>query len=574
MSSNQSQLSDNEIITILMHKIQKNPNEIHNYYQLGNLLKSMGRFEDAKKCYIRILQKIPNDTDILFDMAFACQHLGQESEAFEWYAKLFEIDPLHVQAHINMGHIYRIQGNISQACNHFKLADSQLNHSGLEILGHLSLPIIYQSRDEILFYRKRLTKNITTCRAHLDNPFKQIGITQFLLAYHNLDDTLIQKAIADFYYRSCPNLNYRSSQLNKTKSDDRISIGFATTYFLDSHPVGKVYQGLIKYLNRQKFRVILFDPAGTKRPQSSKLHRTYKDEMRYLPRDLFQCQEIIARENLDILFYPEIGMDPFIYFLAFSRLARIQCVGWGHPVTSGIRNLDYYISTTDMEPDNAMKHYTENLVMLKSFITCFSRIHIARHMKRSDFDIPEGHWYVCPQNIQKLHPDMDRLFSQILLNDPKGWLILFSGKYPALTKQLQARMTRYMPKLMNRIIFFNSMAFDIFLQFLSICDAVLDIPFFSSGTTTLEAISVGVPIVTLPGQFFRNRLAYGCFKRMNVLDTVAHNENQYISLANRLACDRDFRMYVSQLIMAKNEVLFDNQEVIRAYEQFFFHISQ
>ena len=561
-------------INTLVQKIQIKPDNIKNYYKLGELLKSIGWFEDAKKCYVRILQKFPTDVDTLFDIAFACQNLGHETDAIKWYEKLFEIDPMHAQAHTNMGHIYRIQGIIEKASHHFKIARLQLKHDGLEILNHFSLPVIYQSREEILFYRKRLTDYATSTQANLTDPFKQVGITQFLLAYHGLDDTFIQKAVADFYYRSCPTLGYSSPFLNQTNNNKRIAIGFATTYFLDLHPVGKVFQGLIKYLNRNIFRVILFHPSG-KQPVLSKLHQDFKDEIKYLPRDLSQCREIIANEKLDILFYPEIGMEPLIYFLAFSRLAKVQCVGWGHPVTSGIKNIDYYISTSDMEPENGLLHYTEKLVMLKTFITCFdqSQKRMA-HLKRTDFNIPDGHWYVCPQNIQKLHPDIDRLFLEILKNDPKGWLILFEGKYPILTQQLMNRMRKNISKLLDRVIFIKSMKIEKFLQFLYLCDAVLDVPYFSSGTTTLEAISAGIPIVTLPGKFFRNRLAYGCFKRINVLDTVAKSPDQYILLANQLASNDDFRMHVSKKILLNNYLIFDNHDVVRAYEQFFIHICQ
>jgi len=575
MQNNETQsATTEEQINILLQNIQTKPYDIKNYFELGLLLKTIGQFEDAKTCYHRILEVLPTDIDTLFDMAFACQHLGQLDDAIKWYEKLFQIDPKHAQAHINIGHIYRIQGQVQQACHHFMHAESTMKHDGLEVLRYFSLPVLYHSKDEIMFYRQRLNEYVTNNQVNLSDPFKQVGITQFLLAYHGLDDTMIQKSIADFYYRSCPSLNYFSPHLNQTKSKNRISIGFASTFFWEKHPVGKVFQGLIKYLNPEKFRIVLFH-TSCKAFVQSKVHERHKEKIKYLPRDLSKSRDIIANEKLDILFYPEIGMDPLIYFLAFSRLANVQCVGWGHPVTSGIQNIDYYISTIDMEPDNGMMHYTEKLVMLQTFISFFYRPQkITQHLKRSDFHIPDGHWYVCPQNIQKMHPDMDTIFSEILINDPKGILVLYAGKYPVLTQQLKNRIKKSMPKLINRIIFVNSMPFEKFLQFLNLCDAVLDVPYFSSGTTTLEAFSMGIPIVTMPGNFFRNRLAYGCFKRINVFDTIAKNLNHYVTLANQLACDKDFKRNVSNNILTNIDVLFDNQEVIRAYEQFFIHISQ
>ena len=61
-------------------------------------------------------------------------------------------------------------------------------------------------------------------------------------------------------------------------------------------------------------------------------------------------------ENLDIIFYPEIGMSKTIYFLSFSRLATVQIVSWGHPETTGIDTIDYFFSSILLEPDTKKKN--------------------------------------------------------------------------------------------------------------------------------------------------------------------------------------------------------------------------
>ena len=559
-----------QAINMFLKTVQINPNHIDSFLQLGLILKSQGRFEDAKKCYYRILDRYPEDEQTLFDMAYACQNLNQENDALKWYEKLFDRNPNHAQAYINVGHIYRINGNIQQAEKYFKLASSKISHLGPKVLSHFSLPVIYQSNEEIINYRKRISEFVNNNKIKLDNPFKDVGITLFWLAYHGIDDTQIQKDIANFYYNSCPALNYHSPYLNQSVSNEKIRIAFVTSSLLDTHPIGKVNHGMLRYLNREKFELTIFHPTG-ERPVHSKIHEEFKDSIIYLKRDLSACRERIAKEKADILFFPEIGMDPFVYFLAFSRMARVQCVGWGHPVTTGIKNIDYYLSSVDFEPDNGGEHYSEQLIALKTFISYFFRPDKKiPDLNRSDFDLPEGHWYVCPQNIQKFHPDIDIIFSEILKNDPDAWIILFKGKYPTLTQQLVNRFSKTMPQqLYKRIIFIKSMAFNTFLKFLSLSDVVLDVPFFSSGTTTIEALSMGVPVITLPGKFMRQRLAYGCLKRINVLDTVARDISHYISLSKQLACNKDFKKYVQDKILDRNHLLFENSEIIKAHEQFF-----
>ena len=78
----------------------------------------------------------------------------------------------------------------------------------------------------------------------------------------------------------------------------------------------------------------------------------------------YQFIEQVAATELDVLFYADIGMDPTTYFLAFSRLAPVQCVTWGHPVTTGIPNIDDYLSSDVFEAPGAEAHYTERLIRL------------------------------------------------------------------------------------------------------------------------------------------------------------------------------------------------------------------
>ena len=89
----------------------------------------------------------------------------------------------------------------------------------------------------------------------------------------------------------------------------------------------------------------------------------------------------VAGLQLHFLLYPDIGMESFTYFMAFSRLAPVQAVTHGHPCTTGIPNLDYFVTFVcfhrwtgfmlilgcrfkDYEPEENQKFYTEKLVRL------------------------------------------------------------------------------------------------------------------------------------------------------------------------------------------------------------------
>ena len=67
--------------------------------------------------------------------------------------------------------------------------------------------------------------------------------------------------------------------------------------------------------------------------------------------NLDAARQGIAASEPDLVFYPEIGMDPVVYFLAFSRLAPIQAVSFGHPITSGVATIDYFLSCAINSPN-------------------------------------------------------------------------------------------------------------------------------------------------------------------------------------------------------------------------------
>ena len=136
-------------------------------------------------------------------------------------------------------------------------------------------------------------------------------------------------------------------------------------------------------------------------------------------------QQQVAREDLDIIFYPDIGMSSTTYFLAFSRLAPVQIVSWGHPETTGISTIDYFLSSSLFEI-NRKKKYSERLICLNEFPLYYEPPKNIGIMKnRLELKLPENvRLYGCPQSLFKLHPDFDATLSKILDNDKKGYIVL------------------------------------------------------------------------------------------------------------------------------------------------------
>ncbi|NNK83945.1 MAG: hypothetical protein HKO91_00115 [Desulfobacterales bacterium] len=279
---------------------------------------------------------------------------------------------------------------------------------------------------------------------------------------------------------------------------------------------------------------------------------------------------MIAKHPLDILFYPDIGMDPLTYFIAFSRLAPIQCTTWGHPLTTGIPNIDYYLSAENAEPANADDHYTETLVPLKRFVMYCRRPKMPeKPVSRKQFNLPEDcNLYVCPQTLFKFHPDFDEVIGSILRQDPHGLMIFFETRQGRLAKLLQNRFQQTFSDVIDRVRFMPRMSKRKYFSFLQVADILLDTPHFTGGYTSLLAFAFGIPIVTWPGRYMCGRLTLGFYRQIGVMDCVAHDAQSYVAIATRLASDKAVKNKIKTRILKSADVLYENIEAVHELEYF------
>jgi predicted O-linked N-acetylglucosamine transferase (SPINDLY family) len=105
---------------------------------------------------------------------------------------------------------------------------------------------------------------------------------------------------------------------------------------------------------------------------------------------------------------------------------------------------------------------------------------------------------------------------------------------------------------------------------LEICDVFLDCPAFSGYTTAWQAAHAGLPMVTLQGEFLRQRLAAGLLCRIGMNEMIAGDENEYVAIAARLAHEtRDpERRRARRLALRRAAPLADEDlSVVRAFER-------
>lgn len=457
-------------------------------------------------------------------------------------------------------------GRLSEAEALYKQVLQRDPNPTTHILLASMLPTLYESMEDLRRWRQRFTDNV---RKLVDQGVKldltrQLAPNTFFPAYQGMDDLEIQRLFAKLFIAP----QEPAYQPFRPRQDKRIHIGFVSAYLKD-HTIGRLFAGMIANFTREDFQVTVLS-AGNYNDATASYIRQHCDRYGRLPMDPPAARRMIAQQNLDVLFYTDIGMEPTTYSLAFTRLAPVQCVTWGHPETTGIDTVDYFISSEILDTEGAQKYYSEKLVRLRDLAIFYEKPAIAGTPPgREHFGLPaDAHLYGCPQSIFKFHPEFDPLLGAILKVDPRGMLVLLKGQYAEWDLMLMRRLAKTIPNVEKRVCWVERQDRNGFLGLNAVCDVLLDPLHFGGGNTSYEALALGVPIVTLPSKFLRGRITLAQYEAMDVMDCVVSTPQDYVKTALKLGMDKRYRRTISEKILASNDALYTSPTGLRQLEQF------
>jgi protein O-GlcNAc transferase len=557
--------------------IELNPRHAESLNNLGNMHRAAWRIAEAADCYRAALAQKP-------DFAMARGNLGNTfadqqkfDEAIVCYRRALAIDGQFADARKNLAIALTEQGHCRQADEELRRARAQSPHNaGLKIRQALLLPVFPESVAAIDARRQRLEADLDRLLKedlHVRDPLIETPGAAFYLTYHGRNDLALQRKIADVYRRAIPSLEFTAPHCRigrrREYGQSPLRVGLISRFFY-RHSIGDHYAGLFPAFPREKARYTVLRVAGPTDHVSRAIDAA-ADEVVSLSTRPDEAREQIAAAELDVLFYTDIGMDPLTYFLAFSRLAPVQCTTFGQPGTTGIPNVDYFLSCDRLEPPEAQSHYSERLVCFSNMPHYFERPSLPDDSAgRQGIPLPaDARWYVCQQTLFKIHPEFDLLLGEILRRDPSGIVVLFEGQLPTWKDLLQARLQRSVPDVVDRIVFLPRLARDEYLRLLTQADAVLDTIHYGGSTTALHALGLGVPLVTLPGDFNPGRMGYAFFQKLGIFDSVATSQGDYVERAIRIANEPALRKSLRAGILERCDVLFANPAPARELEEFF-----
>jgi predicted O-linked N-acetylglucosamine transferase (SPINDLY family) len=345
---------------------------------------------------------------------------------------------------------------------------------------------------------------------------------------------------------------------------------------LKQHSVGWLSRWLFKYLNSALFETSIYhidhkaDSHFTQCWFSSRVGKSYSCELNPIA-----IADQIYADQVDIL----IDLDSNTYGLTpkvmACKAAPVQVTWLGYD-SCGLPGIDYFIADPYVLPEEADAYYAEKIWRLSETYIAVDGFEVGiPTLRRQDFDIPDDAIiYLSAQAGLKRHPDTVRLQLQVLKEVPGSYLLVKGYGDSELVQELFSRIALEIEIDPGRIKFLPRDRDEFSHRAnLQIADVILDTYPYNGATTTLEALWMGVPIVTRVGQQFAARNSYAFLTNAGITQGIAWTDQEYVDWGIRLGVDKKLReSLVAELQKSrKNAPLWNTrkftQEMEKAFQQ-------
>lgn len=467
------------------------------HYNLGLALMDLGKFDDAVACYRQALTLKPDYAEIHSDLGNALAKLGKTDLAFASYRKALALKPDYAEAHYNLGNILQDLGQLDNALSS---------------------------------YRHALALQPNFPKAHSNLLFALNYTARYPAAY------CLEKA-QEYGQIVTGNVPGRFTAWQCSAQPARLRVGIVSGD-LRNHPVGYFLENLVKHLDASRFELIAYSNNVKEDALSARI-KPYFSAWRILT-DL--SDEAAAR-----LIHAD-GVHALIDLSGHTRHNRLPVLAWkpaplqiswlGYFATTGMAEVDYFIADRTGVPDAARQQFTEAIYYLPDTRLCFtppqSALPVSPLPARGNGHVTLG----CFQSLPKVGDDVLSTWGKILAAIPTARLRM---QCPQLGEA--AQVTRLIERLQAqgidpaRVSMHGMMPREAYLSAHAEVDFILDTFPYPGGTTTCEALWMGVPTLTLAGDSLLARQGASLLTAAGLESWVTSSTEEYIAKAIALAND-------------------------------------
>lgn len=554
------------------------PQSVAAHNNLGLTLWRLARYGDALAAWTRALALDPRHPDALFNAAQAEERVGRTEDALAHTRMLLAQEPRTPVPYYHAGLLFHAQGLRDDALRAFDGAlarDPEFAEARwMRAIAQLQLaygPGEFPDGDRARFDAAVRDLDAWFTGARTAQADRALSTRQpFYLAYHDTDITASLSAYGDLCARLMRERHGEPALPPRLRTGKPVRVAIVSAYFRDHSVWTAFLRGWCAHLDRAKVELHLFH-TGSEHDAETALAKARCASFTAGLADTAAWIAALRACAPEVIVYPEVVMDATSLRLASLRLAPVQAVTWGHPQTSGLPTIDYFLSAADFEPPDGQAHYRERLVRLPG-IGCYYEPLSPQELAGNGALAIDGSGprFACVGSPYKYLPRDDHLLVDIARRLGACTFLFFVDVAPLLSRKVEQRLAASFAQrgldAAKFVRFLPRQSRPAFFALLRTCDAYLDTRGFSGFNTAMQAITCDLPVVTCEGRFMRGRFASGILRRLDLADLVAPDGQAYVGIAERLARDPAHREDVRRRLAAGRPALFRDTGPLRALE--------
>ena len=554
-----------EAATAFRKAIELKPTYAEPYSNLGNALRVLKRYEQSLAAHQQAVRLKPQSAEIHSNFGIALKESGDIAGSIAALSRAIELKPDYVDALNNLGGAFVVQGRLDEAMTAFSRA-ATLRPDSPEVqnnLGNLlkekgrldesaaAYQLALRLRPDFAEAHSNLGINLSAqgklseaiecfrraMNARPDAP-QYFGNLLYTMHFHpDYDGAAILREHVEWARRYAEPLAGERALRGSTvqaRPGKRLRIGYVSPDFRD-HPVGRFLAPLLANHNHEGFEIFCYSAVRLSDGATARM-RSYADHWREIVNQTdAQAAGQIRRDEIDVLVDLTLHMTGSRLLLFARKPAPVQATWLGYVSTTGLSAIDFRISDPFLDSADIEAPYVERTVRLPRCYWCYEPpagcTPVSALPALSNGYVTFG----CFNNFMKVTPPTLDLWAEILTNIPRSRIVIHShsGSHREVVKERFAK-AGIDPA---RVRFVGMTPTLEYLRKHHEIDIALD-PFpYGGGTTTCDALWMGVPVVTLAGRTAVGRAGVSLLSNVGLPELIARTPQQCISIATALAAD-------------------------------------
>lgn len=526
-----------EAITSLNKAISINPDYLNSYNVLGIIQKTLNKPFEAIQYYQKILEVTPNDPFVNNNLGNALNMCGRYVEAISAFHKAIQFRRAYAEAYSNLGKAHSNLGQLKEAEENFKKALEINPNNALFVL---NIGLNLHDRGDCVeaseYYKKAV---------ELDAKSPAQGYLLLLMNYstHFSKEEVFKQHVAwQNKVRALLPSKRPEPRRKLNIKNRRIRIAYISPDFR-AHSVSRFFEPLLFNHDTDKYEVFCYYNYDLSDNVTLKLKQQAEHWRNIYPLDDIDVVTRIMNDGIDILvdLAGHTGNNRVSVFA--YRPAPIQITWLGYPNTTGLSEMDYRFTDEHTDPVGiADPFYTEKLIRLPHGFLCYQGNPELDFERALPFSKNGVITFGSFNNLTKVTDEVLEAWSKILLAIPGSGLLLKCKQLA--DEETRERVVSYFKSQgieSNRIALFAVIS-DVneHLALYGKVDVGLD-PFpYNGTTTTMEALWMGVPTITLAGDRHAGRVGASIMSSVGLEKFISYDVPSYIQLAIELADQVDY----------------------------------